>query len=64
VPPGLQPPTPPNPGDPTTTVPPPAGSPGWPVHPIAVPQYVIIHYPGVGPVYVAPPVTSATVPPA
>lgn len=57
VPPGLQPPTPPKPGDPTTPVPPPAGSPGWPVQPIAVPPYVVINYPGLGPVVVAPPAT-------
>jgi hypothetical protein len=55
VPPGLQPPAPPNPGDPTTIVPPPAGSPGWPVQPIAIPPYIIVNYPGVGPVVVAPP---------
>lgn len=55
VPPGLQPPTPPAPGSPTTPVPPPAGSPGWPVQPIAIPDYMIMWYPGVGPVVVAPP---------
>lgn len=63
VPPSLQPPVPPNPGDPTTPVPPPAGSPGWPVHPMVVPDYIVVNYPGVGPVYVAPPATSGTVPP-
>jgi hypothetical protein len=62
VPPGLQPPTPPNPGDPTTPVPPPAGSAGWPVQPIAVPPYIVVNYPGVGPVVVAPPATDATTP--
>lgn len=55
VPPGMQPPEPPHPGDPTTIVPPPAGSGGWPVQPIAVPPYMVVWYPGVGPVVVAPP---------
>lgn len=59
VPPGMQPPTPPNPGDPTTPVPPPAGSPGWPVSSIVPPPYIIVQYPGIGPVVVAPPVTPA-----
>jgi hypothetical protein len=59
VPPGLQPPVPPQPGDPTTVVPPPAGSAGWPVQPIAVPPYMIVMYPGVGPVVVAPPAPAA-----
>lgn len=58
VPPDLRPPEPPSPGDPTTIVPPPAGSQGWPVQPIAVPAYLVINYPGVGPVYVAPPLTA------
>lgn len=51
VPPGLQPPTPPNPGDPTTPVP---GD--WPVNPVTPPAYMVVNYPGIGPVYVAPPV--------
>lgn len=55
LPPGVQPPTPPKPGDPTTPVPPPAGAAGWPVQPVVPPPYVVINYPGVGPVYVAPP---------
>jgi hypothetical protein len=62
-PPGMKPPEPPKPGDPTTPVPPPPGSSGWPVNPIVVPPYVIINYPGVGPVVVAPPATAATTPP-
>lgn len=56
VPPSLQPPEPPAPGSPTTPVPPPAGSTGWPVHDIAIPEYIVLNYPGVGPVYVSPPV--------
>lgn len=55
VPPGVKPPEPPQPGDPTTPVPPPEGSAGWPVQPIAIPQYIVVWYPGVGPVVVAPP---------
>jgi hypothetical protein len=55
VPPIITPPTPPNPGDPTTPLPPPEGSGGWPVQPIAVPPYIVVMYPGVGPVVVAPP---------
>jgi hypothetical protein len=55
VPPDIQPPTPPNPGDPTTPVPPPQGQGGWPVQPIVAPPYIIVNYPGIGPVYVAPP---------
>lgn len=50
VPPGLQPPTPPNPGDPTTSVP---GN--FPVQPITPPAYMVVQYPGIGPVVVAPP---------
>lgn len=50
TPPGMQPPTPPKPGDPTTVVP---GN--WPVNPMQPPAYMIMNYPGVGPVYVAPP---------
>jgi len=63
VPPGLTPPTPPSPGDPTTVVPPPAGSAGWPVQPITVPPYIIVNYPGVGPVVVAPPASPPTTTP-
>jgi hypothetical protein len=54
----------PSPGDPTTPLPPPAGSPGWPVQGIVPPPYIVVNYPGVGPVIVAPPETSATTPPA
>lgn len=50
VPPGLQPPAPPNPGDPTTAVP---GN--WPVSPMVPPPYIVVNYPGIGPVVVAPP---------
>ena len=53
----------PAPGDPTTSLPPPAGSAGWPVQPITPPPYIVVQYPGVGPVVVAPPATNATVPP-
>ena len=59
VPPVLTPPVPPNPGDPTTPVAPPPGSPGWPVQPITVPDYVVINYPGIGPVVVAKPIMPA-----
>lgn len=58
VPPALQPPNPPQPGDPTTPVPPPAGSPGWPVNPITPPPYIVVNYPGIGPVTVAAPLTA------
>lgn len=50
VPPDMQPPQPPNPGDPTTKVP---GN--FPVSSMVPPPYVVIQYPGVGPVVVAPP---------
>ena len=53
VPPGMQPPTPPQPGDPTTSVP---GD--WPVQPITPPPYIVVQYPGIGPVVVAPPETA------
>lgn len=56
VPPGMKPPVPPQPGDPTTIVPPPQGQAGWPVNPITPPAYMVFNYPGIGPVYVAPPV--------
>lgn len=50
VPPGMKPPEAPQPGDPTTAVP---GN--WPVQPITPPDYLIVQYPGIGPVVVAPP---------
>jgi hypothetical protein len=62
VPPGLQPPSPPNPGDPTTPIPPPAGSPGWPVQSIVPPPYIVVNYPGLGPVVVAPPAATGAAP--
>lgn len=62
VPPGMQPPTPPAPGSPTTPVPPPAGSSGWPVQPIQPPAYLVLNYPGIGPVYVAQPLMPTTGP--
>ena len=58
VPPGMQPPEAPSPGDPTTPVPPPQGTGGGPVQPVTPPPYIIVNYPGVGPVYVAPPLTA------
>lgn len=58
VPPVLTPPTPPNPGDPVTPVPPPAGSQGWPVAAIVPPPYIVVNYPGVGPVTVPAPLTA------
>ena len=58
VPPSLQPPDPPHPGDPVTPVPPPEGSPGWPVQPIQPPPYIVVNYPGVGPVTVPQPLTA------
>lgn len=58
VPPELKPPTPPPAGT-TTPVPPPAGSAGWPVAPITPPAYVVLQYPGVGPIYVTPPISAA-----
>lgn len=61
VPPDMRPDTPPPPGSPTTPVPPPEGSGGWPVQPITPPPYLVVTYPGIGPVYVAPPAgTEAT----
>jgi hypothetical protein len=47
LPPGV---TPPAPGEPPVVVP---GN--WPVQPIIPPPYVVINYPGVGPLAVAPP---------
>lgn len=58
VPPTLTPPTAPNPGDPVTPVPPPEGSGGWPVQPITPPPYIVVMYPGVGPVTVPAPLTA------
>ena len=58
VPPSLQPPNPPHPGDPVTPVPPPEGSPGWPVQPIQPPPYIVVSYPGIGPVTVPQPLTA------
>lgn len=53
-PPDMQPPPPPNPGDPTTRVP---GN--WPVSSVVPPPYIIVNYPGIGPVVVAPPAPPA-----
>jgi len=50
----------PQPGDPTTPLPPPSGSSGWPVQPITPPPYIVVQYPGIGPVIVAPPESSKT----
>lgn len=58
VPPDMRPPEIPPPGS-TTPVPPPAGSAGWPVQPVAVPPYVVLQYPGIGPIYVTPPIAPA-----
>ena len=55
LPPITSPPSPPQPGDPTTPVPPPPGSAGWPVQNIMPPPYIVVNYPGIGPVIVAPP---------
>lgn len=60
LPPGVELPPPPNPGDPTTPVPPPAGSSGWPVQGMVPPPFIVVNYPGIGPVVVAPPATSQT----
>jgi len=62
LPPGVIVPTPPNPGDPVTPVQPPPGSGGWPVQPITPPPFIIVNYPGVGPVVVPPPANNATSP--
>ena len=56
VPPSLVPPEPVVPGAPTTPVPPPAGTAGWPVTGIVPPPYIVVYYPGIGPVTVALPV--------
>ena len=58
VPPTLTPPHQPQPGDPVTPVPPPEGSGGWPVQPITPPPYIVVMYPGVGPVTVPAPLTA------
>ena len=58
VPPSLTPPQQPNPGDPVTPVPPPEGSQGWPVQPITPPPYIVVAYPGIGPVTVPQPLTA------
>ena len=63
--PGPQPPLPPSvsapqPGDPTVPLPPPAGSAGWPAQSVVPPSYIVVNYPGIGPVVVSPP---APVPP-
>ena len=58
-----KPPEPPQPGDPTTPVPPPAGSPGWPTQGIAPPPFIVVNYPGIGPVIVAPPEAPPTAAP-
>ena len=47
-------------GDPTTPLPPPSGSGGWPVQPIVPPPYIVVQYPGIGPVIVAPPESSTS----
>ena len=51
-------PTPPQPGDPTKPLPPPAGNAGWPIQPIVPPPFIVVNYPGIGPVVVAPPAPS------
>lgn len=58
--PPIQPPLPPDfvppaPGEPPKPLPPPAGAAGWPVQPIAIPDYQVFNYPGYGPIVVAPP---------
>jgi len=65
-PPVITPPDPPviNPPDPPITVPPPGSPPvilnpdAHPAHPIAIPPYVIIDYPGIGKVMVPQPVVA------
>lgn len=63
--PGYTPPLPPDvekpqPGDPTKPLPPPPGSSGWPVQSMVPPPYIVVNYPGVGPVIVSPPSTTAS----
>lgn len=62
IPPSVTPPVPPSPGDPTTPLPPPAGAAGWPVQPVTPPPYIVVMYPGIGPVVVAPPVAPTQTP--
>lgn len=54
VPPEQRPPEVPPPGT-VTPVPPPPGSPGWPVSSMVPPPYVVLNYPGYGPVVVTAP---------
>lgn len=54
VPPDMKPPEAPAPGSPTTSVP---GN--WPVQPVTPPEYLVVNYPGIGPVVVAPPVQTS-----
>lgn len=61
VPPEMKPPATPPAGQ-VTPVPPPEGSDGWPATDIAQPDYVVLQYPGYGPVYVGKPVESAPTP--
>lgn len=61
VPPEQKPPQVPPPGT-VTPVPPPAGSGGWPVQPQTMPEYVVLNYPGYGPVVVTPPSQPAPTP--
>lgn len=49
----------PQPGDPTKPLPPPPGAGGWPVQPQTPPPYIVVNYPGIGPVIVAPPTQAA-----
>lgn len=58
VPPGMKPPTAPAPGSPTTKV---EGN--FPVNPMVPPEYLVLNYPGIGPVVVAPPAGTSTTPP-
>ena len=46
-----------------TPVPPPAGSDGWPIQPIVPPPFIVVSYPGIGPVVVPAPIMPAPVPP-
>jgi hypothetical protein len=64
LPPGITPPEPPPPGSPPVLLPPPAGSAGWPVAPIVAPDYIVVNYPGIGPVVVPKPLTGDDSPPA
>lgn len=57
VPPSMKPPEAPEPGSPTTSVP---GN--WPVQPVTPPEYLVVMYPGIGPVVVAPPENPQAVP--